>query len=178
MFEFVSIDLTLCFDFEFECNVNLRSILCFDCARTVFWLCAIYVLAALDLYFDNARPMFRFSRPKLDIFRLSRPMFWLYRRKLCFNFLDLCFDLLDLCFDFLDQKRMFRFVLDLKLLFELWTSVAKLHLLDFQSRKISRVSKSKNKSSTSTREVFFCVIKLPFKIFEQILVFLTNFKNY
>ena len=41
----VSTDSTLCFDFEFDCAVNLCSTLCFD---------------QLDFFFDYARPIFEF----------------------------------------------------------------------------------------------------------------------
>ena len=46
-------------------------------------------------------------------------------------------EVFDLCFDFLDQNWAFSdFVLDLKLLLDRGIPVAKLHLLDFQSRNI------------------------------------------
>ena len=47
--------------------------------------------------------------------------------------------MLDLCFDSLDQNRVcFDFVLDLKLFLDGEVSVAKLHVLDFHSRNLSR----------------------------------------
>ena len=146
-----------------NCVLTVRD-LSFSCARPIFWQCSTYVLIFSTKigYFSafltyvltlTTKIVFQFSRP---MFRPSRPMFWLSRPK---TDVSLCARL----------KVAFR-----PLNFSRKTALARL-----SKSKISRVSKSKNKSSTSTREVYlFCVIKLPFKIFEQIMVFLTNFKNY
>ena len=69
-------------------------------------------------------------------------MFLLDQNWICFDFLDrnwLCFDFLDICFDFFEQNWVyFDIGLDLELLLDRRFSVAKLQVLDFQSRDISQ----------------------------------------
>ena len=60
----------------------------------------------------------------------------------CFDFLDICSEFHDLCFDFVDGKWVciVFVVLDSKMLLDRKVSVAKLQLLDFQSRNIGRAA--------------------------------------
>ena len=74
----------------------------------------MFLLCSTDV--STVSTVFPFSRPKLGMSRLSRPMFRLSRPK----------------------SGSFDFLLDLKLLFDRGLSVAKLLILDFQSRNISR----------------------------------------
>ena len=92
--------------------------------------CRVEVLD-ISLHLLDEKLVSRLYRPNLVCFNCVLD--------LCFDLLDLYFDLLDLCFDFLDQKLVcFDFVLDSKLALGRAMPVAKLHLIDFQSRNTSR----------------------------------------
>ena len=76
--------------------------------------------------FDLALQKFRLSRPTFSNICSTRDRY------------TSIFSTQKGCFDSLDQNRVFcDYVLDLKLLFDCGTSVAILHLLDFQSQNIT-----------------------------------------